>query len=265
MNRHACCFSLLVLVLAGLWGCSSEPAAESKKAAPPRDKIEGKAQVNEEATPSEAALNAGGPSVFLVDGMRRYRLFFNTPVKVESGKWYVAEGVDAQKAIDEIGDPDKGKNGYPLPDSCDRVIHMAWSGLAFDVADGYSSTLRSKVKRYPARRIFLVTQLEPAPTGDKHESTDDKDEPEVSVPAEKQRADLIESPPIQPAPLWQPEGGTVHCKVIIDAEGKVSELDTGDQLCEATPWSEYHYKPTIHGGHPVKVKTEVEVRFEPKK
>ncbi len=88
--------------------------------------------------------------------------------------------------------------------------------------------------------------------------------PEVSVPADKQRALLIGGPPALTAPLFEPEGGTVRCKVSI-SEGKVSELDTGAQLCEAVPWSQFHYQPTLKGGKPVKVKTEVEVRFEPRK
>jgi hypothetical protein len=57
----------------------------------------------------------------------------------------------------------------------------------------------------------------------------------------------------------------VLCKVVIDSEGKVSELGTGMQLCEAVPWSQFRYKPAVQGGHPVKVNTEVEVRFEPRK
>ena len=56
------------------------------------------------------------------------------------------------KAIDEIGDPDHGKKGYPLQASCQRVIRMAWPGLPIDVADGHISILRAQVSRYPARR-----------------------------------------------------------------------------------------------------------------
>ena len=33
----------------------------------------------------------------------------------------IAEGVYAQKAIDEIGDPDQAKNGYPLQSNCERM------------------------------------------------------------------------------------------------------------------------------------------------
>jgi hypothetical protein len=268
MNRNAYSFCFLALTLAGLAGCSSEPAAKESKAAPARDKIQGKAQVIEESAASEAALNAGGPSVDLVDGLRRYRLFFKTAVPVVAGKQYVAEGVYAQKAIDEMGDPDQGKNGYPLASSCERVVKMAWSGLPFDVADGHTSVLRTKVKRYPARAIFLVTRLDLV-TSDKDPKKDaegeEKEVPEVSVPADKQRALLIEGPSVQPAPLWEPAGGTVRCKVVIDTKGKVSELETGAQLCEATPWSQFRYQPPVQGGHPVKVKTEVEVRYEPRK
>lgn len=36
-------------------------------------------------------------------------------------------------------------------------------------------------------------------------------------------------------------------------------------LCESVPWFQFRYKPTVKGGHPVKVETEVEVRFEARK
>ena len=72
MNRNAYIFSFLVLTFAGLVGCSSQPPAkESKKEANARDTIRGKAQVMKEATANDAALNAGGPSVFLWEGVRR--------------------------------------------------------------------------------------------------------------------------------------------------------------------------------------------------
>ena len=93
----------------------------------------------------------------------------------------------------------------------------------------------------------------------------EEDIPEVSVAADKQRAFLIEGPTVQTAPLWEPAGGTVRCKVVINPKGKVSELETGIQLCEAVPWSQFRYQPPVERGHPVKVKTEVEVRFEPRK
>ena len=93
---------------------------------------------------------------------------------------------------------------------------------------------------------------------------DDEDLPEVSVPADKQRALLIEGPKALTAPLWEPTASTVRCKVSI-TDGKVSELDTGAQLCESVPWSQFRYQPTAKSGHPVKVKTEVEVQFEPRK
>ena len=70
---------------------------------------------------TDSALNAGGSSVYIWEGVRRYRLFFKTPFEVEGGKEYVVEGVHAQKIIDELGDPDQGKNGYPLLASCERV------------------------------------------------------------------------------------------------------------------------------------------------
>jgi hypothetical protein len=151
---------------------------------------------------------------------------------------------------------------------------MAWTGLAFDVTDAHVSVLRARVNRYPARPVFLVTRLTPVPSkegGDasaeakKVAEAEEKGIPEVSVAADKQRALLIEGPTVQPAPLWEPAGGTVRCKVVIDKEGRISELETGVQLCEAVPWSQFRYQPPVQGGHPVKVKTEVEVRFEPRK
>jgi hypothetical protein len=268
-NAHVSC--LLVLTIAGLGGCSSEPSGkESQKAAAAPDKIQGKAQVNlNETSESDAALNGGGPSVYLLDGLHRYRLFFNKAFPVDAGKEYIAEGVNAQKAIDEMGDPDQGKNGYPLQSSCGRVVRLAWPGLAFDVTDLHISSLRGRVKRYPARPVFLVTRLLPvtASSGDSAEAkkqAEEQDLPEISVPAEKQRALLLDGPAALTAPLWAPEGGTARCKVFITA-GKVSQLDTGAQLCETVPWSKFRYQPTVQGGHPVTVKTEVEVRFDPRK
>jgi hypothetical protein len=274
MYRNAYVFCFLVLTLAGLGGCSSGPSAkESKKAAAAPDRIQGKAQENRsETTTSDAAMNAGGPTIYLWDGLRGYRLFFKTAFQVDPGKEYIAEGVYAQKAIDEIGDPDQGKNGYPLESSCDRVVRTAWPGLAFDVTDLHSSVLCARVKRYPARPVFLVTRLLPVTPkeGDAGEPKKDakakeQDIPAVPVASDKQRALLIEGATVQSAPLWAPAGGTVHCKLVIDKEGKISELETGAQLCESVPWSQFRYKPTVQGGHPVKVETEVEVRFEPRK
>lgn len=262
---------LLVGALAWLGGCSSgTPAKDAKKAAPP-DKIQGKAVITAESTAIDAALNAGGPSVYLSQGLRQYRLFFKTAMEVTAGKEYVAEGVIAQKAIDAMGDPDQGKNGYPLSDSCERVVRMAWSGLPFDVFDGKASALRARVKRYPARPVFLVTRFQPAPPAEagakaRPEAADQPNSvPEVDVPADKQKADLIEGPPVQTAPLWEPEGGTVSCKVVIDTEGKVAELGTGMQLCESVPWSRFRYQPPVQRGHPVRVSTEIVVRFEARK
>ena len=165
MNRNAR-ISCLVLLPLALWvGCSGgSPGKESAKSAPPLDKIQGKAQVLiENGGATEAALNAGGGnSYYLWEGVRRYRLFLKTPVEIEHGKQYVAEGVYAQKAIDDIGDPDQGKNGYPLPESCDKVVRRAWRNLSFDTIDSTSSLVRARVKRYPARPLFLVTRIRPA-------------------------------------------------------------------------------------------------------
>ena len=265
MNRNAYVFCLLVLTLAGLSGCSKQPAAkESTKAGTATDKIQGKVQINrDETSATDAALNAGGPSVYLWEGTRRYRLFFKSPIEVVPGEEYIAEGVHAQKVIDEIGDPDQGKNGYPLQSSCERVVNMAWSGLAFDVTDGFVSVLRTRVKRYPARPVFLVTRLTPVTGGG--DAAAEKDVPEVSVAADKQQALLIEGKTVLPAPLWEPAGGTVRCKVLIGADGKISALDSGSQLCESVPWPQFRYQPPVQGGKPVTVSTEVEVRFEPRK
>jgi hypothetical protein len=270
MTRNTYVFCFLVVTLAGVAGCSSEPSA--KQAAAPPDKIQGKALVLlAESTALDAALNAGGPSVYLVDGLHRYRLFFNKAFQVEPGKDYSAEGVYAQKAIDAIGDPDLGKHGYPLESSCGRVVRMAWPGLAFDVTDSYSNSLRAKVNRFPARPVFLVTRIQPA-TSDadsdkqkKDAGTGEKEAPTVSVAADKQRPLLVEGPTVLTAPLWEPAGGTARCKVVIGEEGKIVELNSGAQLCETVPWSQYRYQPTVKSGHPVKVNTEVEVRFDPRK
>jgi hypothetical protein len=223
---------------------------------------------------TDAALNAGGPSVYLSEGMHRYRLFLKTPVEVTDGSEYIAEGVLAQKAIDEIGDPDQGKNGYPLESSCRHVVTRAWPNLSFDTIDAYVSLVRARVKRYPARPLFLVTRIQPATSGEssaasaeakKNAAVEEKNLPEVSVAADKQRALLIEGPAVQAAPLWEPAGGTVRCKVVINPEGKIAELATGVQLCETVQWSQFRYQPPVKGGHPVTVRTEVEVRFEPRK
>lgn len=268
MTRNTYAFCCLVLALSGLIGCSSAPP---KQAAPAPDKIQGKAQVVlSETTALDASMNAGGPSTYLVDGLNRYRLFFNKAFQVDPGKEYIAEGVNAQKAIDAIGDPDQGKNGFPLGSSCDSVVRTAWPGLAFDVVDSYSTSLCAKVKRFPARPVFLVTQIKPV-TGaadsakQKDAGAEDKEAPQVSVPADKQRALLVAGPTVLTAPLFEPSGGTVRCKVVIDEEGKIAELNSGSELCESVPWSQFRYQPTVKGGHPVRVNTEVEVRFDPRK
>lgn len=246
-------------------GCSSE--APPKKAAAPADKIQGRGQVNmADTSATDMALNAGGPSVYLISGLIRYRLFLKTPFQINPDQQYVAEGILAQKAIDAIGDPDQGKNGYPLESSCDQVVRTAWPGLALDLADSYSKSLCAKVKRYPARPVLLVTKIEPAPAdNNKKEDAGEKEAPTVAVPADKQAALLSEGSTTLPAPLWEPTGGTARCKVVIDEEGKIAELNSGSQLCETVQWSQFRYKPTLKGGKPVKVSTEVEVRFEPKK
>lgn len=263
MNRHVILFGFLAVTLAAAVGCSTKPQATQSKR--PLDRIQGKAQVLEEGGgASDASLNAGGPSVYLWQGVRRYRLFLRTPVEIVHGNEYIAEGVDAQKAIDEIGDPDQGKNGYPLQASCERAVTMAWTNVSFDAIASTASLVRNRVKRYPARPLFLVTRIQPA-TADAKKEADESNISEVSVAADKQSALLIEGPTVQVAPLWQPAGGTVSCKVVIDSQGKVSELETGTQLCEAVPWSQFRYQPPVRAGHPVKVSTEVEVRFEPRK
>ena len=266
-DTHAFCF--LVISLTGLAGCSSEPSAKPTRSTP-LDKIHGKAQVlTAETSASDTALNAGGPSVYLVDGLNRYRLFFNKPFQTEPGQEYTAEGINAQKAIDAIGDPDQGKNGYPLESSCDKVVRDAWPNQSFDVTASNSASLRARVKRFPARTVFLVTSIQPATSDSaqakKSTAAGEKEAPEVSVPADKQHALLVEGPTTLPAPLWESAGATARCKVVIDEEGKIAELNSGSQLCEAVPWAQFRYKPTAKGGRPVRVDTEVEVRFEARK
>jgi len=272
MQRTAYLLFFLVLTLIVFGGCSSAPSSkEPAKAAAPPDKIQGKAQIAlNETSSDDAAMNAGGPTVYLVNGMHRYRLFFNKPFQVDASKEYIAEGVNAQKAIDEMGDPDQGKNGYPLDASVGRVVRTAWPGLAFDATDGLVATLRSRIKRYPARPVFLVMALTPVTTPDKdseaaaQKQAEEEALPEVSVPADKQKALLIEGPKSLPAPLFEPTATTTSCKVFI-ADGKILALDTGAQLCESVPWSQFRYQPTLKGGKPVKVKTEVAIQFEPRK
>lgn len=276
MNRNARIFCFIALTLAALVGCSSQPSTKgSKKAETAPHRIQGKAQVLEESTgTTDAALNAGGMSVYLWEGATRYRLFLRTATEVVHGNQYIAEGVYAQKAIDEIGDPDQGKNGYPLQSSCERVVKMAWIGQAFDTVEAQAAVLCARVKRYPARPVFLVTRIRPATTTEsstasaepkKDAAVEDKNIREVSVAGDKQRALLLEGSPVQAAPLWEPAGGTVRCKVVIGPDGKISELESTAQLCETVQWSQFRYQPPVQGGHPVKVRTEVEMRFEPRK
>jgi len=274
MNRDAGAASFLVVALAVMGGCSSTPSGQgTKKAEVTLHKIQGKAELQASASANDAALNAGGPSVYLWEGTRRYRLFLRNPVDITHGKEYVAEGVYAQKVIDEIGDPDQGRNGYPLQSSCERVVKMAWTGLAFDAVDAQASVLRARVKRYPARPVFLVSKIRPATEEEikaaaaarKDAAAEEKELPEVTVPAEKQKEFLIEGPVTQTAPLFEPAGGTVRCKVVIDSTGKVAELETGAQLCESVNWAQFKYQPPKQGGKPVNVKTEIEIKFEPRK
>jgi hypothetical protein len=267
MTRNKCILCFSVLALTGLAGCSSKPS--TKQTTAPPDKIQGTAQVVlSETTQLDASLNGGGPSVYLLDGLNRYRLFFNKAFQVDAGKQYIAEGVYAQKAIDAIGDPDKGKNGYPLGSSCDSAVRMAWPALAFDVVDSYSTSLCDKVKRYPARPVFLVAEIQPVTDSSKLKKDaggEEKEASQISVPADKQSALLVAGPTVLTAPLWEPTGGTARCKVVIDEEGEIAELNSGAQLCETVPWSQFRYKPTIKGGHPVRVNSEVEIRFDPRK
>ena len=272
MNRNVAVLFLLLFGFAAGIGCSSKPSSNAgKSAAAAPDKVQGKAQVLiESGGAMDAVLNAGSASsVYIWEGVRRYRLFFKTPVEVTHGDQYIVEGVFAQRLIDEIGDPDQGRDGYPLLASCRRVITTVWSNLPFDAIDLNAQALKIRVNRYPARPVFLVTKLQPVnATGTeeaKKEPAKDKDVAEVSVPAEKQRALLVEAPPVQTAPLWEPKAESVSCKVIIGTDGKVAELETGKQLCEFVNWAQYRYQPPVAKGKPVKVSTEVEVRFEPRK
>jgi len=273
MNRKVAIFCPLVLALAAGTGCSSKPSAnDAKKAKVMPDRIEGKAQtLIESGGAMDAAMNAGmSSSIYLWEGTRRYRLFFRKPYEITHGEHYIVEGVYAQKIIDDIGDPDQGKNGYPLLSSCRKVITTVWSDLPFDAIDLNAQALRLRVSRYPARPVFLVTRIQPAKLAEADASKKDgtakeKEVPEVSVPAAKQRALLLGPPPAQLAPLWEPKAETINCQVIIGPDGKIAELETGKQLCEFVDWSKYCYQAPVQAGHPVKVSTEVEVRFEPRK
>ena len=62
----------------------------------------------------------------------------------------------------------------------------------------------------------------------------------------------MEGPTVQTAPLWDPNGGTVTCKVIIDETGKISDLQSGAQLCEAVPWVSFVISPRSRAGTPSK-------------
>jgi hypothetical protein len=155
-------FFLAALAIAGMAACSSGPRAkQASKSEAPLDKIQGKIQLLAQGAGSaDARLNEGQPVLYLWQGVRRYTLFFRKPADIVPGKEYAVEGIDAQKAIDEIGDPDEGQDGYPLASSCERVVRMAWSGLSFDETDGRAAALRVRVKRYPARPVFLVMRIQ---------------------------------------------------------------------------------------------------------
>ena len=273
MKRTGPWFYLLALMFALLGGCSSQPSAQqAKKAAAVADRIQGKLQLLDERNTNDAAMNAGGYSAYLWVGPRRFRLYMRSRPELVHGKQYIAEGVWAQRVIDEIGDPDNGARGYPLPDSCRRVVTTAWHGQAFDAVDSQSSLVCAVVTRHPARPLFLVTKIQQAEPEDaasesakQKKAESEKGIHEITVPAEKQRALLLESPPVQVAPLWQVAGGKEMCKVFIDPEGKISELLSGLPLCEAVDWSKYRYKPTVSGGRPVWVNSAVEVTFEARK
>jgi hypothetical protein len=270
MNQNTRLFSILILAIAALGGCSSQPSdSEAKKPEIPLQKVQGKVRVVPDQTASgDGSLNAGGPSLYLWKGKRFYRLFPKRGLTLVDGADYIVEGVNAQKVIDEIGDPDQGKKGYPLLSSCARVVKMAWGGLSFEESDLKAGVLRTRVARYPARAVLLVVRIEPATSKDgakKEAAGEEKDLPTVAVAAAKQSGSLIAGSLVQPAPLWEPAGGPVRCKVVIDREGKVSELETGAQLCENFNWDQLRYKPLAQGGHPVQVRTEVEVRFKPRK
>ena len=269
MNQNTRLFSFLVLALAALGGCSSTPSAsEAKKPEIQLQKVQGKVRVVPDQTASgDGTLNAGGPSLYLWKGKRFYRLFPRKGLTLVDGTEYIVEGVNAQKVIEELGDPDQGKKGYPLLSSCQRAIKMAWGSLSFEDADLKAAVLRARVARYPAREVLLVVRMQAVTSTDeaKKDAAKDKDIPSVDVPADKIGASLIEGSLTQPAPLWEPAGGPARCKLIIDPEGKVSELETGAQLCEVFNWDQLRFKPLVKGGKPVQVKTEVEVKFEPRK
>jgi hypothetical protein len=268
MKRYAYLFCLLGLTLALLGGCSSQPAADQAKKAAPLDKIQGRLQLLPSENSTDAALNAGGTSAFIWVGPRRFRLFLTTRPELVHGDQYAVEGIWAQKLIDSIGDPANGANGYPLDDSCRKVVTTMWKNLAFDAIDTQSGLVCSVIKRRPGRPLFLVAKIEPVTLDDaakKKAAADKEKHPEIDVPADKLKAQLIESAPVETAPLFQPAGGKETCKVYINDQGKVSELLSGRPLCEAVDWSKYSWKPTLQGGKPVWVNSEVEVTFSPRK
>jgi hypothetical protein len=274
MNQNTRSFSFLVLALAVLGGCSSEPkASDAKKKETPLLRVQGKVRTVPDMSGSgDGSLNAGGPALNLWKGKRLYRLFSRRGLELVDDTEYVVEGVLAQKVIEEIGDPANGKQGYPLLSSCQRVVKMAWGGISFEEVDLKAAVLRARVGRYPARNVLLIVKIQPVPkdggkksaaTGDAAE--DDESIPVVAVAADKQSASLVEGSLVQQAPLWDPAGTTASCKVIIDTKGKIAELETGAQLCEAFDWDKLRYQPLVKAGKPVRVKTEVALRFDPRK
>ena len=151
----------------------------------------------------------------------------------------------------------------PRHTSCDSIVGAAWPGQAFDVTDANSNALCAKVKRFPARPVFLVKKIQAVES--KEAKKAEKELPDIDVPAEKEMAALKAGPTTLPAPLWAPEGGTAKCKVVIGADGKIAELATGAQLCEQVPWEQFQFEPPTKGGKPVNVNTEIEVKFQPAK
>lgn len=266
MNRHVCFASSVVLALAFLGGCSSKPSeAETKKASVTLQKIKGRIQLltDNSGTVGDSALNPGGPAIYLWEGTKRYRLFVRKPTEFSHGQQYQVEGINAQQMIDEIGDATNGKSGYPLQTPCEKVIRAAWTGMAFDAVDANASILRARIARYPARPVFLVvnaTQADPEKV-----KPAEKDPVVLTVPADKQKAALKAGEVKYMAPLWEPAGGTVKCKIVVDTEGKVSDLETGAQLCEAVDWNKFQYEPAKQGTKLAHVRTEVEITYEARK
>ena len=54
-----------------------------------------------------------------------------------------------------MGDPDQGKNGYPLPGRCESVVKMAWSGFyeRRGLEERAGGRRRRKFPKFPFRPI----------------------------------------------------------------------------------------------------------------